>query len=44
MCMKIWGDPRDREGNLIPHTTSDEHSRCQPPGIPKSSTLFYPSK
>ena len=44
MCMKIWGDPRGREGTLIPHTTSDEHSRYQPPVIPGNSALFYPRK
>jgi len=43
MCMKIWGDPKGREAIPIPHTTSDEHSRYQPPGTLKTSqTLFYP--
>jgi hypothetical protein len=44
MCMKIWGDPKGREGHPIPHTTSDEHSRYQPPGARKTSSLFYPSR
>ena len=45
MCMKIWGDPKGREADAIPHTTSDEHSRYQPTGTLKNSTtLFYPSK
>ena len=44
MCMKIWGDPKGREANPIPHTISDEHSRYQPPGTLKTSTLFYPSE
>jgi hypothetical protein len=43
MCMKIWGDPKGREAIPIHHTTSDEHSRYQPPGALKTSdTLFYP--
>jgi hypothetical protein len=44
MCMKIWGDPKGREGHPIPHTTSDEHSRYQPPATLKTSSLFYPPR
>jgi hypothetical protein len=43
MCMKIWGDAKGREGESIPHTTSDEHSRYPPPGSLKPSNLFSPS-
>jgi len=44
MCMKIWGDPKGREADPIPHTTSDEHSRYQPGFLKTSPTLFYPSE
>ncbi len=44
MCMKIWGSPKGRKGTQNPHTTSDEHSRYQPPGSRGTSPLFFPAK
>ena len=44
MCMKIWGDAKGREGESAPHTTSDEHSRYQPPGALLPPSLFSPSE